>query len=171
MGVPRLLQFLAMTYQDTLEKARDLALLSSRASSYNNVLASRDGRAMNVEGSATDAEVTGPDESDVLAHTNNYSCERMLRFEGDEGDAPGSRVRMARALELLHEKAGRITAATMREMLSDHTTDPSICRHPEPGVEDATKTVFWTVADVTEMRVTFGRGNPCDSQAQEYLFA
>jgi hypothetical protein len=59
----------------------------------------------------------------------------------------------------------------MRAMLSDHETHPNaICRHPDDEHPDE-KTVFWCVADVTEGRVTFGRGNPCDSVAQEYAFA
>jgi hypothetical protein len=59
----------------------------------------------------------------------------------------------------------------MRELLSDHETKPdSLCRHPEFGHPDS-KTVFWCVADVTEGRITFGRGNPCDSTAQTYAFA
>jgi hypothetical protein len=32
-------------------------------------------------------------------------------------------------------------------------------------------TAFWCIADVTDMVVTYGRGNPCDSTAQEYAFA
>jgi hypothetical protein len=56
--------------------------------------------------------------------------------------------------------------------LSDHEGAPdSICRHPAPGVADASKTVFWCVADVADGRITFGRGNPCDSVAQDYAFA
>jgi hypothetical protein len=31
--------------------------------------------------------------------------------------------------------------------------------------------VFWCVADVTDGRITYGGGNPCDSQAQTYTFA
>ena len=55
--------------------------------------------------------------------------------------------------------------------MSDHETAPnSLCRHPVPGSDDS-KTVFWCVADVTEGVITFGRGNPCDSDAQEYVFA
>jgi hypothetical protein len=58
----------------------------------------------------------------------------------------------------------------MRGILSDHETKPdSLCRHPEFGYPD-TKTAFWCVADVTDGRITFGRGNPCDSEAQEYVF-
>jgi hypothetical protein len=63
-----------------------------------------------------------------------------------------------------------VTASTMREMLADHQGAPdSICRHPA-GASDTSKTVFWCVADVTQGRITFGRGNPCDSQAQVYDF-
>ena len=58
----------------------------------------------------------------------------------------------------------------MREILRDHERKPdSICRHPEFGA-DGSKTVFWCVADVSEGRIEFGRGNPCDSEAQEYVF-
>jgi hypothetical protein len=56
-------------------------------------------------------------------------------------------------------------------MLSDHERAPdSLCRHPERS-GDGSKTVFWCVADVTDRRITFGRGNPCDSVAQRYVFA
>ena len=32
------------------------------------------------------------------------------------------------------------------------------------------KTVFWCVADVTAGEITYGRGNPCDSEPQVYRF-
>jgi hypothetical protein len=58
----------------------------------------------------------------------------------------------------------------LRELLSDHETKPqSLCKHPEFGTPTS-KTVFWCVADVTDGRIRFGCGNPCDSVAQEYLF-
>jgi len=61
----------------------------------------------------------------------------------------------------------------LREMLSDHEGAPDcLCRHPERfGGSSGSATAFWCVADVTAMRVVFGRGNPCDSDAQEYVFA
>ena len=63
-----------------------------------------------------------------------------------------------------------ISAEGLREMLSDHENAPdSLCRHGSAPTDP--KTVFWTVADVTEGRVTFGRGNPCDSEAQTHAFA
>ncbi len=172
VGISRSLQVFDMLRARTLDDMVASALRPDRASSYNNVLTSADGGAVNVEGSATDVELTGLDDEGHLAHTNHYVCERMLPFEGDPVYAERSSVRYERARELLaNEPAASMTAARMRELLSDHETKPdSLCRHPEFGAPDS-KTVFWCVADVTEGHIAFGRGNPCDSQAQEYAFA
>jgi hypothetical protein len=59
----------------------------------------------------------------------------------------------------------------MRDYLSDHEGEPdSLCRHPERNAGSAPATVFWWVADLTDMRLAFGRGNPCDSVEQSYVF-
>jgi hypothetical protein len=81
-------------------------------------------------------------------------------------------VRFCRARDLLADRApGTVTPEVLREILSDHENQPDeVCRHPEWG-HPTSKTVFWCTADVTEGRVLFGRGNPCDSMAQEYVFA
>lgn len=171
VGIPRLVQFRAMLGQPSLDAAQAAALHPDRASSYNNLLADRNGRVVNVEGSATDEELTGLDDDDLLAHTNHYACDRMLPFEGDPDYAVGSAVRLARARELLHEHAGGITVSMMRAMLADHDSSPALCRHARPGDADTSKTVFWCVADVTDMVVRYGRGNPCDSTEQSYAFA
>lgn len=171
VGIPREVQFRSMLRQPTLDMAIGEALRHDRASSYNQVLVDRSGRAVNVEGSATDAELTEPDERGHLVHTNHYACDSMLRYEGDPAYAERSAVRYGRAAELLAaQPEGSVTVERMREILSDHQHAPdSLCRHPERfGGEAAT--VFWCVADVTDQRITFGRGNPCDSTAQTYAF-
>jgi hypothetical protein len=95
----------------------------------------------------------------------------MRPYEGDPVYAARSNERYERARELLAEHRGSIDEATLRAMLSDHERAPdALCRHPDRS-GDGSKTVFWCVADVTERRVTFGRGNPCDSDAQRYAFA
>jgi isopenicillin-N N-acyltransferase like protein len=171
VGVSRAHQVLEMVRARTLEEMQTMSLRPDRASSYNNVLAGADGTVANVEGSATDAEITGLDGHDHLVHTNHYVCDRMLPFEGDPAYARRSAVRYERASALLASAApGSVTEEGLRTMLSDHETRPdALCRHPEFGTPKG-KTVFWCVADVTEGRVTFGRGNPCDSRAQTYLF-
>lgn len=166
-GIPRLLHVRDIVRRRTLEDAVAAALHPDRASSYNTVLAHAGGGAVSVEGSATDAELIRPDARGTLAHTNHYVSDRMLPYEGDVEYAARSDVRYRRALSWLAE--GTITAATLRAAISDHRDAPdSICRHPGPGSQ--TKTVFWCIADVTRREITFGRGNPCDSEQQHYAF-
>jgi isopenicillin-N N-acyltransferase-like protein len=171
IGIPRGPQFRAMVRERTIDDAVRVALHPRRASSYNQVLADSSGRVVNVEGSATDSELTEPDPAGHLAHTNNYVCDTMLRYEGDLEYAPHSNTRYRRAAELLSlQPPGTVTAEMLRGFLSDHQNAPdSICRHPERDGGDS-KTVFWVIADVTEGRISYGRGNPCDSREQVYSF-
>jgi isopenicillin-N N-acyltransferase like protein len=172
VGISRSHQVLEMMRARSLTEMVTMAQRPDRASSYNNVLTSADGGVANVEGSATDAEVSGLDEGGHLAHTNHYVCDRMLPFEGDPGYAVRSDVRYRRARDLLAaQPPGSITETSMQAMLADHEGAPdSICRHPASDDPAGSKTVFWCVADVTAGHITFGRGNPCDSTAQRYEF-
>jgi isopenicillin-N N-acyltransferase like protein len=170
IGVSRSHQVFEILRERTIGDAVRASLAPDRASSYNNVLTHADGGVVNVEGSATDAELTGLGDDATLAHTNHYVCDRMVRYEGDPDYAVHSARRYERARELLAERRGSITEATMRDMLCDHAGAPDcLCRHPDRFGGQG-KTVFWCVADVTERRITFGRGNPCHSRAQEYAF-
>jgi hypothetical protein len=65
---------------------------------------------------------------------------------------------------------GSVDAPMLRTILSDHEHAPdSICRHADGGRTSVT--CFWCIADVSEGAITYGRGNPCDSIAQEFAFA
>ena len=169
VGIPREIQVRAMLRDPTLDMMIGTAIRHDRASSYNNVLAAADGRVVNVEGSATDVEMTEPDEG-MLVHTNHYVCESMLPYEGDPEYAERSAIRYGRARELLADAApGTIDEAVLRAFLSDHENAPdSLCRHEAEG--RTSFTCFWCIVDVTAGRVMFGRGNPCDSVEQEYVF-
>ena len=175
VGVPRLLMVRQQLTATTLDEAVAMALRPDRASSYNTVFAHRDGGVVNVEGSATDAEVTRPSAAGTLAHTNHYACQRMLAYEGDPAYARRSAVRLARALELLDgpagdgPAAGSISGETLFAALCDHATSPSICRHDDAG--DSSVTCFWCLADVTAGVIAYGRGNPCRGDRAEYRFA
>jgi Acyl-coenzyme A:6-aminopenicillanic acid acyl-transferase len=159
VGIPRLLQVRDVLTRTTLDDAVDAVLHPARASSYNWVLASPEG-AVNVEGSATAAEIRPLE--DVLVHTNHYEEPPMQRY-ARKRDHAGSRARYARA----HELAA--AGAEPLEILRDHANAPnSICGH---GRGDGTKTVFWCVADVEARRIEYGHGNPCASTAQVYAFA
>jgi isopenicillin-N N-acyltransferase like protein len=175
VGVPRLLMVREQLTARTLDFAVAMALRPDRASSYNTVFAHRDGRVINVEGSATDAELTMPTRAGALAHTNHYACERMLGYEGDPEYAVRSRVRLERALDLLGGPDGAgpepfsIGPAELRSFLSDHATNPAICRHDD-GAERSV-TVFWCLADVTDGEIRYGRGRACGGEEAVYRFA
>ena len=151
-----------------------MALRPDRASSYNTVFAHRDGRVVNVEGSATDAEVTRPTAAGTMAHTNHYACERMIGYEGDPAYARRSAVRLGRALALLDgpdgagPAPGSIGPDELGAFLADHATSPSICRHDD-GAETSV-TVFWCRADVTTGEIRYGRGPRCRGEEARYRF-
>lgn len=175
VGVPRLLMVREQLMARTLDEAVAMTLRPDRASSYNTVLAHRDGRVVQVEGSATDAELVGLSPAGTLAHANHYACERMRRYEGDPAYARRSSVRLDRALALLDGPAGggpapgSITPDALRAALADHASRPSICRHDD-GAETTT-TAFWCLADVTQGDIRYGRGNPCRDGEVRYRFA
>jgi hypothetical protein len=184
VGVPRLLMVREQLTARTLDEALAMALRPDRASSYNTVLAHRDGRVVNVEGSAGDAVVRRLGVGETLAHTNHYVEPAMLRYEGDPAYAMRSAVRHERACALLAAAAagppGRVTPAVLRAWLADHDGAPdAICRHPgglDPAgsgdAEARVKTVFWALADVTAGFVLYGRGNPCAGhEPQRHAFA
>lgn len=169
VGVPRLLMVREQLTAPSIDAALAMTLRPDRASSYNTVLAHRDGRALNVEGSATDVEVSAPGPRGWMAHTNHYVCERMLRFEGDPGYAAGSAVRHQRASGLLASAAmGSIDRQWLRAALSDHATDPAICRHGGPHGRSGT--VFWCLADVTAGHISYGLGTPCRPGEEHFSF-
>jgi isopenicillin-N N-acyltransferase like protein len=169
VGIPREVQVRAMLRDTSLDSMVGTAIRHDRASSYNNVLAASDGRVMNVEGSATAVDLTEPEDG-ALAHTNHYVSDSMLAYEGDAAYAELSAIRYRRARELLASaEAGSVDEDTMRGFLSDHEHAPdSICRHEAEDRESVT--CFWCIADVTDGRVRYGRGNPCDSVEQRYDF-
>jgi isopenicillin-N N-acyltransferase-like protein len=166
VGIPRLLQMRDVVTRRSVADAIEAILHPARASSYNWVLAHRDGEVANVEGSATAAEVTKPADG-ALVHTNNYLHPDMERFERNPA-AAGSAQRCTRAGRLLADTSGeKLTPQRLRELLADHDGAPdALCRHG-----DGVKTVFWCVADVSHGVITYGRGNPCDSDPQVYSFA
>ncbi len=166
VGIPRLLQVRDVLTRRTLDDAVAASLHPARASAYNWVLAHSDGRAANVEASATSVGLDEPGADGFVVHTNHYAREDMRGFERP-GDYESSCARLDRARALA--AGDGFTVERLREILSDHENGRNaICRHGDAPRD--VKTVFWCVADVTAGEVTYGRGNPCDSEPQVYRF-
>ena len=168
VGIPLLLQVRDVLTRTTLTEATRAILHPARASSYNWVVA-QDDVVMSIEGSATAAEPIAPAEDGTLAHTNHYVHPEMLDFEAS-ASSEGSTARLQRAKELMTESLEEaVTRTRLREILSDHEGSEPLCRHGNaPG---DSQTAFWCIADVTARTVMYGRGNPCDSEAQLYVFS
>ena len=168
VGIPRLLQVRDVLTRTRLTEATRAILHPARASSYNWVVA-QDDVVMSIEGSATAAEPIAPAEDGTLAHTNHYVHPEMLDFEAS-ASSEGSTARLQRAKELMTESLeDAVTRTRLREILSDHEGSEPLCRHGSaPG---DSQTAFWCIADVTARTVMYGRGNPCDSEAQLYVFS
>jgi isopenicillin-N N-acyltransferase like protein len=152
----------------TLTDATKAILHPARASSYNWVVAQGD-VVMSIEGSATAAEAIAPAEDGTLAHTNHYVHPEMVDFEAS-ASSEGSAARLQRAKELMTSSLEEtVTKTRLREILSDHEGSEPLCRHGQaPG---DSQTAFWCIADVTARTVMYGRGNPCESEAQLYVFS
>lgn len=166
-GIPRLLMVRDMLAQHTLDAALKSALHPARASSYNNILSSRDGQIVNVEGSATDAALTTAAENNgAIAHTNHYLAEKMLRFEADAPHVAMSATRCARAFDYARRYHGQIDFEICARFVRDHVYAPwSVCKHAGQSV-----TVFSAIIDLTETKMWLAAGNPCQNEFTPHEF-
>lgn len=159
-GIPRLLAVRDLLAQSTLEASLQSALHPERASSYNNIISSRDGQIVNVEGSATAAALTWSSETGgALAHTNHYLDESMLRFEADLPHLAMSAARCSRAFDYAKKYRGQIDFDICARFVRDHVYAPwSVCKHSGQSV-----TVFSAIIDLTEGKMWLAGGNPCQN--------
>jgi hypothetical protein len=88
----------------------------------------------------------------------------MLDFVAS-ASSEGSPPRLQRAKELMTESLEEaVTRTRLRKILSDHEGSEPLCRHG--SAQGDSQTAFWCIADVTARTIMYGRGNPCDSEAQ-----
>ncbi len=168
-GIPRLLLVREVMAARTSGEAIATALHPARASSYNNLIAHRDGTLVSVEASArshafVDARSTGG----RTAHTNHYTDPAMAARERDRSAIAGSQDRLTRAWALLDGHPAPLDAAALHSMICDHEgPGQPICRHDAGGA----RTVFWCVLEPTAGSIRYGAGRPCESSGQVFSFA
>lgn len=162
-GVPRLLIVREILAARSFDEALKAALRPDRASSYNNLIASDDGRVVNVEGSATDYALI-PAQDGWTVHSNHYVSEKMQRYERYPQYTPYSVSRYRRGCELMQQRNGPVIDQMLRDFLADHATRPrAICFHARDR-----KTVFSALIDLNERRMDLALGNPCASEYEPY---
>ncbi len=167
VGVPRLLLVRDILSKRNLDDALASALHPERASSYNNIISSRDQGIVNAEGSATNAALSWSSETGgTLAHTNHYLAEHMLPYEADGLSVAMSASRCARALDYAQKYRGQFDFDICARFVRDHVYEPwSVCKHAGQSV-----TVFSSVIDVTAQKMWLARGNPCQNDFSLYTF-
>ena len=166
VGIPKMFPPRRVLESSTLKEAFEAALPVDRASSFNNIVCSKEGELYSLEGSATAFEALYGKEG-WLVHTNHYLGERKLRFERNPQEKFCSFLRYNRARKLLGAALGRVTPETIMKIQRDHLSRPdSICRHenPKDGEVDRTKTLFGSIVDLTAGEVYTSGSTPCETE-------
>jgi isopenicillin-N N-acyltransferase-like protein len=162
-GIPRLLLVRALLAEETSAGALAVALHPQRASSYNNLIAHRDGTLVNVEASATAVQLLDAEDG-TTAHSNHYTAPEMERFELDPAGIADSRAR----LECGRARLAAADRPIGEDALLDMLSDPGISRS-EPG-DAGTRTVFWCVMNPSQGRIDYGKGRPSERLVQQFCF-
>jgi len=166
VGIPKMFPPRRVLESRTLVEALASSMPEGRASSFNNIVCSREGELYAMEGSATAFDALYGGEG-WLVHTNHYLSPKMLRFERNPQEKFCSIVRHNRATALLRQALGRVTPETIMKIQRDHLSRPdSICRHENPADPEAdrVKTLFGSVVDLTKGEVYISGSTPCETE-------
>lgn len=162
IGVPRSIVARAILSAKTLDEAVKIAIDPLRASSYNNIITTKE-HTVNVEGSGTSFELLSPTEG-VLGHSNHYICPSMLKYEGHP-EYTSSIERLARVIALSKTK-NLYSTEDMVTILSDHNGTQgnanTVCRH-----DTKSETVFSVIIDFGDGSVNLAMGHPCTSHYEK----
>lgn len=150
----------------TFDEAKEILLTSPRSVSNNMLLASGDGRAIDIEAHPKGADLIEPSEG-IVTHANHFVVNRDL-------NALGTSPRDDRLRDLLMRKHGQITVPYLKECMSDHENYPhAICRHPsDVRLPRAMRsgTVASLIIDFQESTAHVCAGAPCQGEFIKYTF-
>ncbi len=166
VGIPKMFAPRRVLEARTLKEALEWAMPPGRASSFNNIVCSKEGELYSLEGSATDFEALYGS-GGWLVHTNHYVAPKMVRYEADPHQKFCSILRYNRATKLLQASLGRVTRETIMAIQRDHLSRPdSICRHENPADPEAdrVKTLFGSVLNLTTGEAYISGSTPCETE-------
>lgn len=173
VGIPKMFPPRRVLEARTLKEALEFAMPPGRASSFNNIVCTREGELYSLEGSATDFEALYG-AGGWLVHTNHYVGAKMLRYERDPHQKFCSILRYNRAKKILEPSLGRVTPETIMAIQRDHLSQPdSICRHVNPADPewDRDQTLFGSILNLTKLEVHISGSTPCTTEYRVYRMA
>jgi isopenicillin-N N-acyltransferase-like protein len=148
----------------TFEEAKLLLLNSRRTVSNNMLLASKDGKAVNIEAHPGGADLIEPRDG-LLCHANHFEVTPELDFLQPS-------PRKARLEELLRRRLGTLTVEDIKQCLCDHQNYPhAVCRHPSEvdlPLERRGMTVASMIVDFQESAAHICAGPPCEGEFVRY---
>jgi len=154
---------------DSFDEAVDAVIAPARASSGNFLLASRDGRAANLEGAPGGPEQVYRSDGERLAHANHFLRPSRGGFKDLErfDDTSTSLARQAAADGWI-SAAGERSIHDVLEALRDHST--SVCQHADGGgpPEAAIATIAAVAMDLTGGALWVTEGPPCTAAAERF---
>jgi hypothetical protein len=161
-GVPNALVRRWVIESATREEATARALLGARARGSNHLFGQAGGGVWDVETSAERAAII--EGREWLVHTNHYLADEMLDL--DDSASEGSRLRYARACELLADglRRGLDPVELAASVLRDHDAAPtSVCCHGVRGQDDPSPTTASMIWEIEEQRMHVCAGPPCEN--------
>lgn len=170
-GVPFHVVLRGILNSATVEEALSAIVRAKRAASANYVIASSDGRCLDVEagpGGVENVFLVQPD-AGLLAHANAYTAATPFL---DAGKWPDSANRQQRVRDHLEAGRGRITPEYIEEILRDHDGRPtSVCRHPRENVDEMElgATLGSWIIDLTTLTAQLAEGSPCESEYHTFV--
>jgi isopenicillin-N N-acyltransferase like protein len=173
VGIPKMFAPRRVLESRTLKEALESAMPAGRASSFNNIVCSKEGELYSLEGSATDFEALYGD-GGWLVHTNHYVGAKMVKYESDPQQKFCSILRYHRARKLLEGALGRVTPETIMKIQRDHLSRPdSICRHENPADSEAdrVKTLFGSILNLTKAEAYVSGSTPCETEYRVFRMA
>ena len=147
-------------------EANEAVMLSRRASSASFLIASKEGKAVDLEVAPGGSErVFSVEPSNgVVGHANCFIGETANVVDQTRIKKPLSFTRQIEIDRVLRERHGAITADVMKSELASHANKPnSLCRHPIESLPpiDRSATVASVVMDLDEGVSWIADGQPC----------
>ncbi|MBE6011277.1 MAG: acyl-CoA--6-aminopenicillanic acid acyltransferase [Lachnospiraceae bacterium] len=164
LGIPVTFLRRQVLSSKTFEEAKEWLVNAERSVSCNFMLASKDGKAIDVEAHPKGADILEP-KAGILTHANHFV--HRPEIHALEFSPRGNRL-----YEKLAEKTGEIDIAYIAECLSDHENYPkALCRHPsDVSVRLGRRgiTVAGVIYDFENETAYVCAGPPCEGEFIPY---